>query len=263
MIKTLSASILLLFCFLYSGCAVNPATGQKQLMLVSPNQELEMGKQYAPEIEKQLKGRIENPALQNYINTVGQRIARISHLPGTQFTYTAVNDESINAMALPGGYVFITKGMLEKLNSEAQLAGILAHETAHVTARHSAQAMTTQIGMDLALSAASKQTSAGAAQMASIGSQLISLRYSRGHENQADSIGMDYLVKAGYSPYAMIETMEILERESKSRSIEFFSTHPNPDNRKENLQAQIADHNYPSGRTGENDYRNFVLNNLR
>jgi predicted Zn-dependent protease len=263
MIKTLSTTALLLACFFYTGCAVNPATGQKQIMLVSPNQELEMGKQYAPEVEKQLGGRIDNPALQNYIDGIGQRIARLSHLPDAQFRYVAVDDKMINAMALPGGYIFITRGMLEKLNSEAQLASILAHETAHVTARHSAQAMTTQIGMDLALSVASEHSSAGAAQMANIGSQLIGLKYSRSHEHQADSIGMDYMVKAGYSPYAVIETMEILERESKSKSIGFLSTHPNPGNRKENLQAHIADHNYPTGKTGESAYRQFVLNNLK
>ena len=263
MIKTLSASILLLSCFFFSGCAVNPATGQKQLMLISPSQESQMGKQYAPEVEKQLGGRIDNPALQNYINSIGQNIAHLSHLPDSHFTYVAVEDEMINAMALPGGYIFITKDMLQKLNSEAQLASILAHETAHVTARHSAQAMTTQIGMDLALSVASEHTSAGAAQMANIGSQMIGLKYSRSHEHQADEIGIDYLVSAGYSPYGMVETMEILERESKSRSIEFLSTHPNPGNRRETLLAHIADHNYPTGKTGEADYQQYVLNNLK
>ncbi|MBN1457391.1 MAG: M48 family metalloprotease [Sedimentisphaerales bacterium] len=262
MIKTLSIITLLLSCLLYNGCAVNPATGENQIMLVSSSQEAEMGRQYAPEVEKQLGGRISNSALQNYVSSVGQRIARVSHLPNSQFSYTAVNDDSINAMALPGGYIFITKGLLSKLNSEAQLAGILGHETAHVTARHAAQAMTTQIGMDLALSVASDHSSAGAAQMANIGSQLISLRYSREHENQADSIGMDYMVRAGYSPNAMIETMEILERESQSRSIEFFSTHPNPGNRKQTLQEQIYVNNYPSGKTGDSDYKQFVLNNL-
>jgi len=262
MAKTLSITILLLACLFYSGCAVNPATGEKQFILVPLSQELEIGRQYAPEVEKQLGGKIENNSLQNYVSSVGQSVARISHLPNMQFSYVAVNDEMVNAMALPGGYIFITKGMLQKLNSEAQLAGILAHETAHVTARHSAQAMTTQIGMELALSVASKKTSAGAARMANIGSQLIGLKYSRSHENQADKIGMDYLVRAGYSPYAMIETMEILEKESKSRPIEFFSTHPNPENRKNMLRAQIADNRYPTGKTGQNDYRQYVLNNL-
>ena len=252
-------------CFVLTGCATNPVTGESQLMLVSEQQELQMGAQYAPQLEEQMGGRIANNTLQNYVNTVGQNIARISHQPNLQFTYVALDHESINAMALPGGYVFVTRGMLEKLNTEAQLAGILAHETAHVTAKHSAQAMSRQMGIDLALSVATEGKSSGAAQAAGMGAQMfITLPRSREDEHQADSIGMDYTANAGYTPRAMIETMEILEAESSVRPIEFLSTHPNPGNRKQNLLNQIASRNYQQAlKIGRDDYKKFVSDNLK
>jgi predicted Zn-dependent protease len=251
-------------CMMFCGCAVNPVTGENQLMLVSPEQELQIGTQYAPEIEKQLEGRIDNTALQNYVSNVGQNISRISHMPQLEFRYIAVNHKMINAMALPGGYIFITKGMLEKLDSEAQLAAILAHETAHVTARHSAQAMTTQIGLDIVLSAVSRKTAGGTTEIARIGSQLIGLKYSRGHEAEADTVGLDYLAKAGYSPFAAVETMEILERENQARQIEFLSSHPSPVNRKDNLLRQINLKGYSQNmKVGQSEYRSYVLANLK
>lgn len=251
-------------CLSLTGCATNPVTGESQLMLVSEAQELRMGAQYAPQIEEQMGGRIANDTLQNYVNSVGQNVARISHQPNLQFRFVALNHESINAMALPGGYIFITRGMLEQLDTEAQLAGILAHETAHVTLKHSAQAMSRQMGMDLILSVATENRSSGAAQAAGFGAQMFSLSYSRKDEHQADQVGMDYAVKAGYAPQAMIETMEILERENVVRSIEFFSTHPNPANRKNNLLNQIASRNYPPGlKTGQDDYKKYVTRNLK
>jgi predicted Zn-dependent protease len=248
---------------IFCGCAVNPVTGQNQLMLVSHAQELKIGAQYAPEIEKQLEGRIDNRILQNYINNVGQNISRVSHMPKLQFRYVAVNHEMVNAMALPGGYIFITKGMLKELDSEAQLAAILAHETAHVTARHSAQAMTTQIGMGLIFSALSDKTASGSMEMARLGSQIIGLKYSREHEEQADAVGLDYMVRAGYSANAAVETMEVLERQEKTRSIEFLSSHPNPDNRKEKMLRQINLRQYPQDMIiGQKDYHKYVLENI-
>lgn len=116
-----------IFC-LCTGCAINPVTGEEQLMLISEQQDIEIGRKFAPEVEKQMGGRIANESLQNYVDSVGQRIARVSHKPDLEYHFSAVEDKSINAMALPGGYVFITRGMLEKLMTEAQLAGILAHE---------------------------------------------------------------------------------------------------------------------------------------
>lgn len=255
---------LLVIAGLLSGCALNPVTGKNQLMLISPAQELQIGQQHAPQVEKQLGGRINNTIVQNYINQIGQRIARVSHMPTLKFHYVALNDKSVNAMALPGGYIFITRGMLEKLDSEAQLAGILAHETVHVTARHTGQAMSTQIGLDVLLSALSKQnTSQGVMTAANITTQLMGLRYSRAHETESDSVGVDYLIRAGYNPYAMVQTMRMLQEQNQRRPVELFSTHPNPAGREANLLNILAGRTGINNlKTGKEDYRRIVLSNL-
>lgn len=263
MLKNRLTAFILLGYALSAGCAVNPVTGEKQLMLVSEDWELQVGRQYSPEVEKQLGGRIENWQLQNYINSVGQKIAAVSHRPDLEFHYTALNHESVNAMALPGGYVFITRGMLAKLASEAQLAGVLAHETAHVTARHSAAAVSQQMGIDLVLSAAGRKASGGVIDIARVGAGLVGLHYSRQQEMQADTFGLDYMVKAGYSPYAMVETIEMLQRQNELRPIEFFSSHPDPANRKTSILEYVSTNVYPPTlTTGEAEYAKFVLANL-
>ena len=233
-------------------------------MLIAPSQDVQIGQQYAPEVEKQLGGKIEDPILQNYIDGVGQKVAKISHMPDLEFHYVAVSDDSVNAMALPGGYIFITKGMLAKLTTEAQLAAILAHETTHVTARHSAHAMSMQIGMDLLLSAATNdKTPQGLVTIGQLAGQLTQLKYGRDDEYEADSYGMEYLVKAGYEPDGMVETMQILEDMQKERSVEFLSTHPSPDNRKNYLEDQKRGIlNYGQLRKGKEDYAKYVLSRL-
>ena len=145
--------ILSCFLFLCSGCMDNPITGERELMFFPEEQDLEIGRAYAPEIEKQLGGRIKDEQLQNYINDIGQKISRYSHKPSWEYHFTVLNHDMVNAFALPGGYIFITRGMLEKLKTEAQLAGILAHETVHVVARDTSNAMSNQIGLGLLLSA--------------------------------------------------------------------------------------------------------------
>ena len=249
------------------GCAVNPVTGENQLMLMSPAQEIEIGKKYGPLLEKELGGKIENDGLGQYIDSVGQKIARVSHAPDLKFTFSPVSDEMLNAMALPGGYIIITRGMLEKLETEGQLASILAHEAAHITARHSAAAISQQIGVDLVLSVAMSQTSSqGAATAARLGGQLIGLKYSRENEKEADKYGMDYMVKAGFDPKGMVETMDILDEENKRKPIEFFSTHPNPENRRGNLLRHIGirgyDYNYQGLKVGAEEYKKNVLDIL-
>jgi predicted Zn-dependent protease len=264
MLRNMLTVLILSVWALMGGCATNPVTGENQLMLVDQAWELQVGRQYSPEVQKQLGGRIANWQLQNYVTSVGQKIAVVSHQPGLKFHYVAVNDESVNAMALPGGYVFITRGILEQLASEAQLAGVLAHETAHVTARHAAAAVSSQMGIDLALSAAGQNASSGVTQIARMGSGLIGLHYSREQETQADMIGLEYMVKAGYNPYAMIETIEMLQRQNEVRPIEFFSSHPDPANRKTSILEHMNANVYPPNlNVGETEYAKFVLENLK
>ncbi|MBN1795733.1 MAG: M48 family metalloprotease [Sedimentisphaerales bacterium] len=254
----------MLYLVLVTGCATNPISGKSQLMLLGEDQDIELGKQYSPEIEKQLGGRIQNTSLQNYLDMVGQRMARVSHKPYFEYTYVALEDDMINAFALPGGPVFITKGMLKKLENEAQLASIFAHETTHVVARHSAAQMSREIGISFALSVASSKASGSAMQVADIASQMIGLSYSRTQEREADIGGLEYMTKAGYDPYEMVKTMQMLEEESQERPLEFFSTHPNPENRIEYIEEEIRMKGYskPGLKVGADDYKRSVLDEL-
>jgi predicted Zn-dependent protease len=265
MYQNLSLLILgLSFCF-FTGCAVNPITGEGELMFLPEEQDIAIGRKYAPEVERQMGGRIANEALQNYIDNVGQRIARISHRPDLEYHFVVLNDKSVNAMALPGGYLFITKGMLKELTTEAQLAGILAHEIVHVVARDTSNAMSNQIGIDILLSAVtSEKTSKGILTAADLTRQILSLQYSRTDEKAADVAGMDYMVLAGYSPYGMVETMQMLQSQQKIRPIEFLSTHPSPENRVEYLTQKIQTkyHNLSGLKIGKEEYHRAVLRQI-
>ena len=253
---------LLLLCI---GCADNPITGERELMFFPEEQDLAIGRAYAPEIEKLLGGRIKDEQLQKYIDSIGQKISRYSHKPSWEYHFTALNHDSVNAFALPGGYIFITKGMLEKLKTEAQLAGILAHETVHVVARDTSNAMSNQIGLSLLLSAGVyyEGTSAGAA-AAGVTQMIISLKYSRKDESQADRGGMSYMVAAGYNPYGMVETMQILEELQREGYDEFLSSHPSPVHRIRYLKVEIdvKYKNVAELKTGVEDYQRSVLDRL-
>jgi len=265
MCRMTAAMFLCLCTCLWAGCAINPITGEEQLMLISEQQDIEIGRRYAPEVEKQLGGAIEDEQLQNYIDYVGQKIAHVSHQRGFEYHFTAVKDESINAMALPGGYVFITKGMLEKLESEAQLAAILAHEVVHVVARHSSAAMSREIGISVLLSTVTAEsTPEGVLVAADLARQILGLKYSRGDERQADLGGLDYMVWAGYRPYAMVEVMQMLHSQPQDRPPEFFSTHPNPENRIGYITHKINTKYYGLDglKVAEEDYRKAVLDRL-
>ncbi len=249
------------------GCAVNPITGQEELMFFSESQDIEMGRKYAPEIEKYLGGKIDDASLQNYIDSVGQRIARISHRPNWEFHFTAVEHKMVNAVALQGGYIFVTKGMLEKLTTEAQLAALLAHEIVHITARHSSAAMCRQMGLSFLLfgaSVAGAEIPQDAARAAGIALQLIGLKYSREHEREADAAGMDYMVVAGYNPHGAVELHQMLQEQDIVRPVEFLSSHPSPKNRIISLNARIQTrYSSPEGlKIGKNTYRSTVLDRL-
>jgi len=259
--------ILSLTSCLFIGCAVNPITGEEEFMLVPESQDIEIGSKYAPEIEKQLGGKIDDETLQNYIDSVGQRIARISHRPNWEYHFTAVEHKMINAVALPGGYIFVTKGMLEKLTTEAQLAALLAHEIVHVTARHSSAAISKQMGLSflfLGATAAGTKIPQDAARAAGLALQLIGLKYSRENERMADVAGLDYMVVAGYNPYGAVELHQMLQKQDKVRPAEFLSSHPSPKNRIISLNARIQTRydSLEGLRIGKNAYRSAVLDRL-
>ena len=264
--KKLMLLILGLLGCLFSGCAVNPITGEEELMFYPETKDVAIGRKYAPEVEKHMGGKIANESLQSYIDGVGQKIARVSHRPDLEYHFVALEHESLNALALPGGYIFITKGLLEKLETEAQLTGILAHEAAHVVSRDTTAALSRARVMDLFVTAmaVSGATPAGAVKMAQLTRVFLGLRYSRKDEWEADLAGLDYMVRAGYDPQGMVETMQILQEQDTVRPIEFFSTHPSPRNRIAYLTEAIQTKYSRVARlkVEEENYRRAVLQHL-
>jgi predicted Zn-dependent protease len=248
-----------------AGCAVNPVTGEEELMFFSPAEDVKLGRKYAPQIEAALDGRIGDEGLQRYVDRIGQRIARVCHRPDLAYHFTAVETKGANALAVPGGYIYITRGLLEELETEAQLAAVLAHEVGHVVTRDSMAAISRQIGMTaLVAAAAVGGAPSEATRGASFVTAMLSLQYSREDEYDADMTGLSYMVQAGYDPNGMVETMQILQDLQTVRPIEFFSTHPNPENRVAHLQERIARRYATLGmlKEGRQEYETAVLARL-
>ena len=226
------------------GCAVNPATGRREFTLVSADQELAIGKDgYVATLAEY--GRYDDAQLAAYVDSVGHRLAKVSELPTLDWHFTVLDDPAVNAFAMPGGYIYITRGILAHLQSEAQVAGVLGHEIGHVTARHSAKRITQQqiTGLGLGLAGAFSETFrqySGAAQQA-LG--LLMLKYSREDETQADALGIRYATAAGYDPREIPNTYAMLKRISDaagSRLPIYLSTHPDPGDREERTGALAA-----------------------
>jgi predicted Zn-dependent protease len=240
----------------YSVRQTNPITGETQHIALTRDQEIAIGLQSAPEMAEQFGGLDPDPSIQADVAAVGQRVVRQSVAAGThyEFSFHVLQDpETVNAFALPGGPIFITRGLLSRLENEAQLAGVLGHETGHVIARHSAaQIAKSQLaqGLVTAVGAAGSDDGSGgqhAAQVAAVVAQMVQLRYGRGDEIQADTLGVRLMSEAGYDPRAMIELMQILEKSGSSeRPPEFMSSHPDPGNRRGVIERAIQSH-YPNG----------------
>lgn len=234
----------------YCNQQVNPVTGEKQHVSLSPQQEIAMGLAAAPEMEQQFGGELPDASVQETVSRVGQKVVAGSDAARSEYRYAfhVLRDpETINAFALPGGQVFITAGLLKHLKNEAQLAGVLGHEVGHVVGRHSAEhvakAQFTQILVGAAGVAASDDRGDGqrAAAVAAMVGSLVNMKFSRGDESEADAFGVKYMSQSGYDPRAMIELMRILKEASgPSRQPEFLSTHPDPGNREQAIQAEIA-----------------------
>jgi predicted Zn-dependent protease len=235
---------------------VNPVTGEKQHVTISPEQEISMGLQAAPEMEQQFGGELPDSAVQAEVQRVGQKVVAGSDAARSEYKYAfhVLRDpDTVNAFALPGGQVFITAGLLKHLQAEAQLAGVLGHEVGHVVGRHAAEhlakAQFTQILVGAAGVAASDDRGDGqrAAAVAAMVGSLVNMRFSRKDESEADSFGVKYMSQAGYDPRAMVELMRILkEAGGASRRPEFLNTHPDPGNREQAIEAEIA-RLYPNG----------------
>lgn len=203
---------------LLAGCAVNPVTGRNELamMNVSPEQEIQLGKESFGQAMQSMGGIYPDPALNAYVDRVGQRVARRSHRPELTYSFKVVNDSSPNAFALPGGFIAISRGLLINLENEAQLAAVLGHEIGHVTARHSVQGMqrSTILNASVGLlgTLAGEQYGQLASQIGGVTANLIDKRYSREQESESDWLGIDYMVQSGYAPQGAIELQEIFYR---------------------------------------------------
>jgi beta-barrel assembly-enhancing protease len=239
------------------GCAVNPVTGQSQLMLMSEADEIQLDHQAAPFQISADYGLVQDASLAAYVRGVGMRLAAVTQRPQMPYAFRPVNAVYVNAYAFPGGTIAATRGILLKLNNEAELAALLGHELGHVNSRHAAQQASKGMIVQgllgsVALIAGTVSQGLGdiASQMGMIGSGILLASYSREAERQADSLSMDYAVKAGYSPDGCIGLMQMLNGLSKSSSgaVELlFATHPMSEDR---LQAMIAEasQKYPSAR---------------
>lgn len=226
-----------------TACSTNPVTGKKDFSLISKDQEVAMGAQAHRSILKQKK-RYNNPALQAYVNSIGQTLARQSHRKNIRYTFTILDDPSVNAFALPGGYIYITTGLMAYLNSEGELAGVLGHEIGHVTARHGAQQQSAGIASAILVDLIAKKSGAGNSKSLGQFSTAILRGHGREHELQADKLGAEYLARVGYSPNSMIDVVSVLKAQEEFDKYQarkegrrprayhgVFSSHPSNDRR--------------------------------
>lgn len=219
-----------------ASCAVNPVTGKKQLMLMSEEQEIALGAQYDPSVVASF-GVYEDEDLLRFIKEKGDEMAKISHRPNLQFHYKILDTPVINAFAVPGGYIYFTRGILAQFNNEAELVGVLGHEMGHVTARHTvSQQSKQQLGQILLIGgmlASEKFRQFG--DYAMQGMQLLFLKFSRDNENESDRLGVEYATKIGYDAREMGNFFNVLKKKqlaSEHAGIPtFMSTHPDPGDR--------------------------------
>jgi predicted Zn-dependent protease len=226
-------------------CALNPATGSNQIMLVSEAQEIEMGRQADAAVVQSI-GLYADPVWQRYIQQFGARLAATSERPKLPWTFRVVDDPAVNAFAIPGGFVYVTRGLLAHLTSEAELASVVGHEIGHVTARHTVAAMSKQqiIGLGLALGSLASSKVAKYAGTANQALGILFLKFSRDDESQADMLGLRYMRRADFDPRQMPEVFRLLDRlsttEGGSRLPTWLETHPSPANRVAAINRQIA-----------------------
>jgi predicted Zn-dependent protease len=197
---------------LLGGCASNPATGGVDFVLMSEKAEIELGQTYHQQVMKQFRA-YPDPALQDYVNQLGQQLAAASERPELKWTFTLLDDDMVNAFALPGGYVYVTRGMLAYLNSEAELAAVIGHEIGHVTGRHSVRQDTQKKMVGAVSTVAGVATGTpGAMDLTNMFGGVLVSGYGRAMELEADSLGARYMARIGYPPNAMLEVIDILKR---------------------------------------------------
>lgn len=263
---------------LLGGCQTNATTGRNQFIMLSWEEESQLGAQAQPGLVQEMGGEVTRTDLRQYVTEVGQKMAATTgqddpELPKLAWEFTLLDSDVINAFALPGGKVFMSRGLAQMMTNEAQLAGVLGHEIGHVTARHTNERFSRAAGAQLGLGVIGIAVGTGAEaetinQLAGQATELALLGYSRGQELESDKLGMEYMARVGYDPMAQRQVMEILLKAAGSGGQpEFFSTHPHPESR----IAQINDllvgkyahtQNNPQFKLGEQEFRQRFLSKL-
>ena len=232
--------IILVLSFFLSNCQINPATGEKELSLISTKEEDDIGETEHKKIIKQF-GIYENRKLQSYVNSLGEFLVSTSELSNKTFTFTILDSPIVNAFALPGGYIYLTRGLLALCDNEAQLAGVISHEIGHITARHAARRYTKSVGTNLILNVLGTLTNNQVTKnLMGQGAGLFLLSYSRSQEYEADKLALRYMNRAGFEPFQMANFLQLMENYSKIKSkilkikntgSELLRTHPNSSKR--------------------------------
>jgi len=249
-----------------AACVRNPATGKKQLSLVSTQDEIAIGQQASKEVQQSI-GLLDHPQAQQYVANVGLPMARKSERPELPWSFQVVDDPTVNAFALPGGPIFATRGLLTHLNSEAELAAVLGHEIGHVTARHTAnqlsKAQLAQLGLGVGM-ILRPDLAQQYGQLAAVGVQLLFLKYGRDAERQSDQLAFRYMMDGGYDPREMVDVFGTLgrvgEASGASRLPTWLSTHPNPEDRQEAARERIAQlgANVEGRKVGQPEYLRMI-----
>lgn len=234
-------------CLTLAACATNPVSGRREMALMSEAQEISIGREMHPKVIQQY-GQYEDPALQAYVQAVGEKLAAHGHRSNLIYRFTVVDSTDINAFALPGGYIYITRGLLAYLGSEAEMAGVLGHEIGHVTARHAVRQYTAataaQLGMTLgSIFVPGLGSNVGQNVMGVLGQAMLS-GYGREHELESDGLGAEYLARAGYDPQAILGVLRTLKAQGDYAAAQakaegrtpqsyhgLFASHPDEDTR--------------------------------
>lgn len=233
---------------LLAACSTNPATGKREFNIVSESQEVAIGQQSHQEILDQFGVYDEKPELNRLVDRIGHELAASSQRPNLPWHFTVLDTPMVNAMALPGGYVYVTRGMLERINSDDELAGVLGHEIAHVTARHAAQQISrqqlAQFGLVLGAVVGGPQVMQQYGQLAQLGLGLLFQRYSRHQESQADLLGTGYMAAAHFNPIGaerMLMTLQRLDKHPVAGIDRYFVSHPDPAKRVRDVHQKVVE----------------------
>jgi len=233
-----------------AGCTKNAATGNSQSNFLSREEEIQIGTEQTPLLTQEYGGVVPDPALTAYLTEIGLKIsAQVEdQYKGMPWEFTFLNSDVINAFALPGGKVFVSRALVQEMTNEAQLAGVLGHECGHVTAEHADAAIGRRMGLQIGAAAVSIFAGSSGSTAAALAGEVVvnsagvfMLKYDRNQESEADELGVRYMSRAGYNPMGQVQVMEILKRAGGGGGqAEFLSTHPLPETRIADLKKKLS-----------------------